>query len=394
MITCLPHRTVHPYIDTSTQGPGTLQPAPLPDCGPLDGRRTKAIDNLLGNVSDAIRKRMQNIMQPLPTGELEALYRHGLRFDITEKPSYMQRAMSAATGLQMLGGYNEGTRQIQFMEKTLMGSLGPHMVIHEMSHAIDHMRGLRLPGSGASSLGRFGPSPMESARDHEIRSLYHRYQARANVEDVDTMRNEVQIANDMKKPLPEHARIVSDFDHWGYRPVDYDRNNGMETFHIEPTMRARNKRLAHVAIGAALMGGGLALPAVLGPAAIAVGGIMVGLAAIGQVRSIMHDRAAPRTEVDVELRSPHGAKAHVVQQDERAVVTLPDGARSFTGDTWSDYAHRGNMGEEKRGVGEYVAEAYSTYLEGGDKAKLFRDNDPDMYHFVELRLRDEFNRNA
>jgi hypothetical protein len=382
---------VRPYIDTSTQAPGTIQPPSLPDPGPLDPRRTTAIDNLLGNVSDKVRKRMQVIMQPFPTGALEALYKHGLRFNITVKPSMAQRAMSQG-GLQMLGGYNPLSRKIQFMEATLLGDLGPHTVIHEMCHALDHMRGERHGIMSKIPLLRgikvFTGTAMESGTDKEIRALYHEYQARGNVEDVDVMRREILINNDMKKPLPEKTSFVSDFDHWGLRPVHYERKDGVESFTIEPTVKARNKRLAHAAIGGALVAGGMALPALLGPAAVAVGGLMLGVAAVGQTRSFLHKYLAPKTEVDVEMVK--GAKAHVVQQDERSVVSVPDGARSFTGETWSDYAHRGNMGQEKRGAGEYVAEAYSTYLEGGDKAQLFHDNDPKMYAFVEQRLREEF----
>lgn len=393
---------VRGYIDTSTQAPGTIQPPPLPDPGPLDPRRTTAIDNLLGTVSDKVRKRMQTIMQPIPTGELEALYKHGLRFRITSKPSLQQKIVMKTTGQIMLGGYNPLTRKIQFMDSTLLGDRGPHTVIHEMCHAIDHMRQERgsvldkIPGLRHLGALRiyFGGSELESGHDKDIRTFYHKYQARGNVEDVDVMRREVLLANDMKKPLPEQAKIISDFDHWGLRPVTYERKDGVEKFTIESTVRDRHKRLAHVAIGATLIAGGLALPAFLGPAAVTVGGLMVGLAALGKGKEIIHGLLAPKTEVDVDLATPQGTKAHVTQQDERATVTLADGARSYTGDTWSDYAHRGNMGQELRGAGEYVAEAYSTYLEGGDKAKLFLDDDPEMYHFVEKQLREEFNKNS
>lgn len=384
---------VRPYIDTSTMGPGTIQPAPLPDPGPLDSRRETAVGTLIGKVSDPVRKRMQCILQPFPTGTLEALSKNGVAFEITKQPSAAQQAMSKG-GLQMLGGYNPLSKKIQFMESTLLSDLGPHTVVHELCHAVDHMRGergsvmARIPGLKIVQMLK--GTALESGRDKEIRTLYHEYQARANVEDVDVMRRELIIANDMNKSLPAQMSIVSDFDHWGLRPVKYERKDGQEIFSIEPAVASKKSATKKLAVTAAIAAGGCALSSVLGPVPAVIGGLVFGVTALGQVRQMLAARSAQKTEVEVEMMK--GAKAHVVQQDERAVVTVPEGARSYTGETWSDYAHRGNMGQENRGAAEYVAEAYSTYLEGGDKAQRFLDNDPKMYHFVEQRLRDEFNR--
>lgn len=374
---------VRPYIDATTDAPGTLAPPEQKDTETVDGRRLAAIDHLVGKVSDQARTRMQEILAPYPTGELEAMRRHGLKFSISQGKAEQIGAMAGGSSTVALGGYIPVLRRVIFDESVLFSDMGPHMVIHELGHVMDHMRG------NASSVMERIPvlrnvrplmtNPFESENDRATQELYNEFKARANVEDIDVMRREIKLENDMQ--LPDHYKYVSD-DGWGKRAVSYQRKDGVETFHISSSLKSSTpKGLVKAAIGATLLAGSIIVG---GPVMATVGGIMLGLGAIGMVRERLHGRTHPTTEVDIAMKT-EGAQAHVVQTHESATVTVPEGARSFTGDVWSEYAHRG------AGVVEYVAEAYSTYLEGGDKAAMFKETDPKMYAFVEKRLQDEFN---
>lgn len=381
-----------PRPDAGPPAPGTILP-PVPDSpGRLGARRTEVIDNLVGDVPKPVLKRMQSILQPFPTGVLEALYDNGVRFNITKKPSATQKAVSK-DGLQMLGGYNLVTKKIQFMESTLLGADGPHTVVHELCHALDHMRGerIRKPSSDQSE-------NIRRARAHEVSEshmsgqshvLYQKYQARGGVEDVAAMRRELRALSDDQKSMPLKATFTSTFDGWGDRPVRYERKDGVETFVIDTVKKEGIKALVIGAgAGLAIAAAGLLVPAVA-PVAFAVGGLLAGSALVESAQRLLHKLRSPKTETDIDLT--RGAKAHVMQQDERTVITLPEGARPHKGAIWSPYAHRGSKGQENRGVGEYTAEAWSTYLEGGDKAKNLRDRDPEMYALTETRLWEEFN---
>lgn len=360
--------------------------------GRLDSRRTEAIDQLVGDVPKAVRRRMQVVLQPFPTGTLEALYAHGVRFHITEAPSEAQKA-SSEDGLQMLGGYNLITREIQLMRSTLLGEDGPHTVIHELCHALDHMRGerIRKPSRFDSENVRRARAQelAESALSSQVHALYQRYQARGGVEDVADLRDEVRALSDDKKTLPHKASLTSTFDGWGDRPVRYERKDGVETFVIDAAKRGNAKALVlEAGLGSAIAATSLLFPPAA-PVALGIGGLLAGTALKEAAERFIHKKRASKSEVDVPMQ--RGVEANVVQHDERTVITVPEGARPLDDAIWSPYAHRGSRGLENRGVVEYTAEAYATWLEGGEHARAFRDADPEMYALAEQRLHDEFN---
>lgn len=382
MISGIANKVYQPYIDTTTQGPGQA-PTQAPAAPvQLDARRTAAVDGILGKCSDKARVRMQEIFAPVPTGELEALARHGLKINVSSGKGPGIPGLGGGSGTVAVGAYNLVTRKINFDESVLFSDMGPHVVLHESSHAIDHMRGDQksllghIPGVKYARLFLSG-SPAESARDKEMHSLYNDFNARANVEDVDVMRREVQLQNNMQ--LPASAKFKMD-DGWGVRQVEYERKDGKEVFDINDNPTKEGKRIANMAIGGALLVGGLTF---FGPIMATVGGIYLGFSALGLAANKLHHAQNPTLTTDIDMVK--GAKAHVVQKEGKATVTTPDGARSFTGDVWTDYGHRAGK------IEEYTAEAYSTYMEGGDKAQLFKDSDPKMYAFVEKRLQEEFN---
>lgn len=387
-----PHRT-RTHAASSPPAPGTIRRPSPKTPGRLDARRTHAIDQLAGHVSKAARRRMQSILHPFPTGELEALHAKGVRFEITKAPSEAQKAVSK-DGLQMLGGYNLITRQIQLMESTLLGEDGPHTVVHELCHAIDHMRGDRLrepSGTPSDNLQRARANALnESSLSPEVHALYQRYQARGGVEDVAALRDELRESHaDAQSGLPRSARFTSTFDGWGPRPVRYERKDGVETFVIDSVKKAGKAPLVlGGGAGAAIAAAGLLFPPIA-PVAFGLGGLLAGTALLETAQRITHKHKTSTSEVEVPLQG--SATAHVIQRDERTVISLPEDAEPNEGDIWSPYAHRGSRGQENRGVVEYTAEAYSTYLEGGRKAREMRDRDPEMYAFVEKRLHDEFN---
>jgi len=371
-----------PHIDATTNGPNLAPQKDHTLAAPLDARRTAAIDSCIGKCSDKARKRLQELFVPIPTGTLEALGKHGLKINITQGKGPGIPGLGGGGGAVAVGAYNLVTRKIQMDESVLMADMGAHVILHESMHALDHMRGNRatllgkIPGSTLPRL-LMGSSPAESAHDKEFFGLYNAFNARANVEDIDVMRREVQLENDMK--LPDKAKYVSD-DAWGRRYVEYERKDGKEIFKINDNPQKEGKRIAGLAIGGALLAGGMIFG---GPVMATCGGIFLGLNAVGFLRNKLHNISKPKLETEIDMVK--GIKAHIVQQEGKATVTVPDGARSFTGDVWSDYAHRAGK------IEEYAAEAYSTFLEGGDKAQLMKDADPNLYAFVEKRLQEEFN---
>lgn len=383
MISGITNSVTLKHIDATTQGAGQA-----PAQGPaapvqLDARRVAAIDSVIGKCSDKARKRLQEIFAPIPSGTLEALGKHGLKIHVSQGKGPGIPGLGGGSGTVAVGAYNLVTRSIKMDESVLMADMGAHVVLHESMHAMDHMRGDRkslvlghIPGVKYARIFLSG-SPAESARDKDMFNLYNDFNARANVEDIDVMRREVQLENNMQ--LPDKAKYVSD-DGWGRRQVEYERKDGKEVFNINDNPVKQGKRIAGLAIGGALVAGSFVFG---GPAMLAVGGIFLGLNVLGFVNQKLHERNKPTLEVDVDMVK--GNKAHVLQNEGKATITVPDGARSYTGDVWSDYAHRAGR------IEEYAAESYSTFLEGGDKAQLFKDADPKMYAFTEQRLQEEFN---
>ncbi|NDD28090.1 MAG: hypothetical protein EB084_07475 [Proteobacteria bacterium] len=311
---------------------------------PSDSRHQRAIDALLNaGVSPEARTRCRQILSVYPAGTLEALKKSGLTFEIT-KGQAVQGV--SASGNVALGGYSPLERRIVFDEAVLMSNIGRHVVTHEMVHALDHMRGDRMKGNGL--LDRFKSNGMlASTKDSELASIYARYLARGAVEAVGQIRANLKAEHGA---LPPSATINIE-DNWGAMSVEYRQEGEQEVFRIEQQPRTAEsdiqERMREKATGSA------------------------------------GARRLPPTEVDVELA--RGGTAHVRQEGTVSTITMPKSGANFTGDIWSDYAHRSCLPEE------YVAEAFSHYLQGGSKRDEMQFVDPDMLAYTERVLTDEFN---
>jgi len=303
----------------------------------LDARHQQAIDALLGSyVSDKCRKRCQQIMSVYPAGVLENLKDHGLTFDIIRDGGALGMGPG---GTVALGGYDPTQKKIIFGENVLMTKTGRHVLTHELIHAIDHMRGIRHHGESKTPL-------LDSTKDGDLAKLYAGYLARGAVEAISQLRYAIE--SESNGTLPEKAHITGE-DNWGAMDVQYERKDGRETFRIEQQPRHEGSLIEK----------------------------LMGAEAPDRVA-----RELPHTEVDIQLHK--GGTAHVVQDGTVSTITLRDGGVSYTGDVWSEYAQRSGM------VEEYVAEAFSFYLEQGNVRDEMEMADPGMFACVEKTLQEEF----
>ncbi|MBM3462358.1 MAG: hypothetical protein FJX76_09675 [Armatimonadetes bacterium] len=312
-------------------------PDPTPPAR-LDSRHKASIDALLDKVTDKSRERLYQILQVFPAGVLENLKDHGLTFEIT--------AGAAAQGITpngqaVLGGYDPMQRKIIFSEAVLMTRTGRHVAIHETVHAIDHMR--------AERKGYKDKLPvLASTRDQDLAKLYAGYLARGAVETITQIR--YALKEEHGGELPGHATLEGG-DNWGAMAVEYTREDGKETFRIEQQPKLEASPIEQM----------MGMPEA--PDRVA--------------------RQLPRTEVEVPLHK--GGKARVVQEGTISTITVSEGAVSYTGDVWSEYALRSGM------VEEYTAEAFSFYLEKGNVHDEMEMCDPDMTAYTQKILDEEFN---
>jgi hypothetical protein len=313
-------------------------PDPVQDVK-LSPRQQKAIDNLLlPDVSDKGRQRCYQILQVFPAGLLENLAANGLTIHVTQQGT----TQNMGGGKVMLGGYAPLQRQIAFDEPVLMHRAGRHVLTHEMIHAIDHMRAERVLGQQ--------PRPvLASTRDAEVKALYSNYMARGVVESIEQFRYNLK-ATQPDNQLPTQAQAAIS-DNWGTMQVDYERKDGKEIFHVEQQPVRR----------------------------------------MGPMEEIEREengvpgvtRDLPHTTVDVPMLRRQSA--HVEQDGTASTITVPEGGISYTGDVWSDYAHRSGQ------VEEYTAEAFSFYLESPDSREKLEMADPDMFAYTKKVLDEEFN---
>lgn len=306
----------------------------LPD-EPTDSRQIKALDGLLAQpLKGEAGKVYRQILSVYPAGTLEALKKHGLSIEITQGQAVQGVTSSGATAV---GGYDPAERRIMVDETILTSNIGRHVMTHEMVHAIDHMRGER---NGSSK-------KLASTTDSELKTLFSQYMARGAVEAVGQIRANIKAK---EGALPAKTEITVE-DNWGKMDVRYEQQGENEVIRIEQQPRTLQ----------------------------------------GKIQDKMREAATgsksgkdlPRVEVDIDLQ--RGGKAHVVQEGTVSVVTLPKNSVTFTGDIWSDYAHRSGM------VEEYTAEAFSHYLEKGAKREEMEFVDPDMLAYTEKVLTEEFN---
>lgn len=310
------------------------------DATPLPSRQKQAVDALLGDkVSEKARARISDVLRVYPAPVLENLKKFGLSFEITQG----QGAMGNGNGQVALGGYDPVHKKIMFDEGVLMAKLGRHMLTHELVHSIDAMRGERDFGKAKDPI-------LASSKDKELLGLYAAYQARGAVEAIGQLRYALKDSNNGTLPVEGH---IQGADNWGALDVNYRRQDGQEVFKIDQQPKMPKGFMESIAEA-------------------------VGAAAPDRIA-----RDLPRTEVDVELRK--GGTAHVVQEGTVSEVTVKEGAISYTGDIWSDYAHRSGM------VEEYMAEAVSYYLEKGNVREEMEAADPAVVSYVEKFIDQEFN---
>lgn len=331
-----PHRT-YGYVSPGSAeayGLSDTDAVVLPD-EPTDTRHQKALDALLAQpLTGEASKVYRQILSVFPSGTLEALKKHGLAIEITQGQAVQGVTASGATAV---GGYDPSERRIMVDQAILTSNLGRHVMTHEMIHAIDHMRGER-----AGSAKR-----LASTTDAELKTLFSQYMARGAVESVGQIRANIKAKEGV---LPPKTELTVE-DNWGAMAVHYEQRGDNEVIRIEQQPRDLQ----------------------------------------GKIQDMMREQATgskggkdlPRVEVDVDLQ--RGGQAHVVQQGTVSVVTLPKNSVTFTGDIWSDYAHRSAMPEE------YTAEAFSHYLENGSKRDEMTFVDPDMLAYTERVLNEEFN---
>ena len=308
-------------------------PVALPD-EPKDSRHLKALDALLAKpLSGEASKHFRQILSVYPAGTLEALKKHGLTIEITQGQAVQGTTASGATAV---GGYDPNERRIMVDESILMSNLGRHVMTHEVAHALDHMRGQRLGGKG-----------LASSADTELKTLFSQYMARGAVEAVGQIRANIKAK---EGDLPARTELTVE-DSWGKMDVRYEQQGDNEVLRVEQQPRTLQGKIQD----------------------------KMRQAATGSASG----KDLPRVEVEVDLQ--RGGKAHVVQEGTVSVVTLPKSSVTFTGDIWSDYAHRSGMPEE------YTAEAFSHYLENGSKREEMSFVDPDMLAYTEKVLNEEFN---
>jgi hypothetical protein len=335
----------------ATRATGTLRFASQP----ADAGRQTVVDSILGRVDDRARQRITDIVKPLPSRLLQELSQHGLRIDIGEPRQ--NRAGS------VIGQYDLRSRHIIFNGEVLFSEQGPQTVLHEIWHAVEHMRERTARSSGAR----------DAAEDARALKLHDRYQARCALQDAMRMRELVK--SDFRgRP---HVKFTLR-DGFGERDVEYVRADGREIFDVHDRPKRRS------ALGATVTG------AALGAAIGGLPGALVG----GVLGAIFGGGGRQRDQNDGETDStPRGSfgidtdkgEAAVEQKGMHTFIVLPENGRVKQDDpSWSAYAYRA------RDVHEYTAEAYSSYLLGGDAASSLEKRDPEMYQHVASVLSEEF----
>ncbi|MHB2017869.1 MAG: hypothetical protein ACYCW6_13045 [Candidatus Xenobia bacterium] len=294
---------------------------------------------------------LEDILSVFPTSTLQHLQQHGLVINVTQGDGPEVNSH----GLAKLGEYNLLTRHIDMDESVLMSDHGKTTVLHEVSHAIDHMRGLRA--------GYHSPL---SEHDGQLRGIFDRWQAMDAVQD----------ACDYADRLSTHGDAVGAQidDGWGLRNVTYQHVNHQEVVTIDDKSR-------HPGLMCGVLGGaGLLAGLATGNPILAGAGAALG--AFGLLRLGLH-AAAPTKHYDVPLAS--GGTAEVARKNGHTVVEMPEGSQARTS-IFSAYPHRTGK------VGEFFAEGCAWYLTSPQKRAELQRDDPEMYRYVNQTFQDEFSR--
>lgn len=366
----LPRSRPQPRIQVDASAP-----APAPAAGPSSGGRQAVIDILTGTESPQARRRMEGILADMPDSVLRNLHKHGLRIDVTKG----QAPDADGSGAVPVGAYNLLTRKINFDESVLFSDFGRHVVLHEVTHAIDHMRGQRTSLVGGLPVLKHAPVFLrksgDSSKNDELQGLYAEYQARSAVEDACEFRMQAQFR--MGSQLPEHLKVKMD-DGWGVRGVEYQAKGSKDviTFDNDTGWIARKVTGAVIGGLAAATGAYFGMPIVMN-----AGLGLIGLQGVFLAKDIAARKFSKEHVSQIDMLG--GEQATVVQKGPLVRVEMPEMSTPKMA-VWSPYAHRANM------VEEYLAEGVSNYLEGGHERRLVESQDPKLHAFVEGFIKDEY----
>lgn len=367
----LPRSRPQPRIQVDADAAAQASSAPASSSG---GRKA-VMDILSGTESPQAKRRMEGILADMPDSVLRNLHKHGLRIEITQG----QAPMPGAGGAVAVGAYNLITRKISMDESVLFSDFGRHVVLHEVTHAVDHMRGQRTSLVGDIPVLKHAPVFLrrsgDSSKNDELKGLYADYQARSAVEDACTFRMQAQMQ--LGSQMPEHLKVKMD-DGWGIRGVEYQAKGSKDviTFDNDPGWVARKVTGAVLGGIAAATGAYFGMPIVMN----------AGLGFIGLQGAFLAKDLATRKfgkEHVSQIDMLGGEKATVVQKGPLVKVEMPEMSHPQMA-VWSPYAHRANM------VEEYLAEGVSNYMEGGHERQLVEQQDPKLHAFVEGFIKDEY----
>lgn len=300
------------------------------------------------------RQKLATLLATYP----EETLREAKEFGLQIGTAVHQNQLMVGFGEWAKGLYLPAEKRVVLDEKILMSAEGDALVFHEMTHALDAIRGVERHPIRRQKPLFLGPPAADSVTDARLGRLYGEYRARNRVEEAVEFRDRLAL----RYPEGIPAK-VTDGD------VTYERKGSTERVRFAEPTRLIPGQVGRLLAAGAVVALGVALAApLMGAAGVALGA----LAALdGRGRQRVPDQEG-------------NAEAVVTRGFRSTEVRLPEGYGTAPDTSWSDYAHRTNL------VQEYLAEGMAALRqESPERREAMLVHDPKFARYLQQRLEQE-----